>query len=67
LPALDAAPLEALVTDEPRIMTGESLSSGPYISMPFIMFQTVCDEVRLLREEVERLQEYLEDMTREAS
>jgi ubiquinone biosynthesis protein UbiJ len=48
-------------------MTGESLSSGPYISMPFIMFQTVCDEVRLLREEVERLQEYLEDMTREAS
>jgi ubiquinone biosynthesis protein UbiJ len=53
--------------EPPRVITAETLTSGPYISVPFVTFQTLCDEVRLLHREVTRLQEYLEDMARKAS
>jgi ubiquinone biosynthesis protein UbiJ len=52
--------------EPPRVITSETLTSGPYISLPFIAFQTLCDEVRQIRREVTRLQEYLEAITREA-
>jgi ubiquinone biosynthesis protein UbiJ len=48
------------------VITPETLTSGPYISLPFIAFQTLCDEVRQIRQEMARLQEYLEAITREA-
>jgi ubiquinone biosynthesis protein UbiJ len=52
--------------EPPRVITPETLTSGPYISLPFIAFQTLCDEVRQIRQEMARLQEYLEAITREA-
>jgi len=48
------------------VLTPETVTSGPYVSIPFVMFQGLCDEVRLLRKEVEHLQEYLETLIQEA-
>ena len=45
----------------------ETLTSGPYISVPFVAFQTLCDEVRQLHKEATRLLEYLEGVIRETS
>jgi hypothetical protein len=53
--------------DEPsRVLTPETVTSGPFVSIPFVMFQQMHAEVRLLRDEILRLQEYLEEMSRKA-
>lgn len=48
------------------MVTAETLTSGPFVSIPFVMFEQLHAEVRLLRDEILRLQECLEEITRKA-